>query len=317
MPYPVSDHCDGERFFNPYRPPERSFRDLIQWWRTRRAAPWPPSLPLLDPPPPPSGAPDGRAAVTFIGHSTFLIQTKDAAILTDPVFTTHAGPFGRFGPRRVRPPAVPIEELPRVDVVTVSHNHYDHLQPASLRALEARFSPTFITTLGNRPFLERLGLRRVTELDWWQQTRAGGVEVTCTPAQHFAARGLRDRNRTLWGGFACRSAGRTVHFVGDTGYSPQFREIAARVPQIDAALVPIGAYDPRWFMQPVHVDPEEAVQIHRDLGARVSIAMHFGTFRLTDEAIADPARRLAAARERAGLDPHAFIVPDFGETLLV
>jgi L-ascorbate metabolism protein UlaG (beta-lactamase superfamily) len=255
--------------------------------------------------------------LTLIGHSTVLIQTGGIAILTDPVFTSHAGPLGRLGPKRVRPPSHAVAELPRVDVVLVSHNHYDHLQPRSLRDLEARFHPLIVTTLGNRRFLQRLGLPNVVELDWWDRVRIPGGEATCTPAQHFSARGMRDRNRTLWGGFALTVGETTIYFVGDTGCSQVFQEIRRRLPRIDVALVPIGAYEPRWFMSPVHVNPEEAVRIHLDTGARTSVAMHFGTFKLTDEGIDEPAERLALARAAAGLRPDAFVVPQFGRPMVI
>jgi L-ascorbate metabolism protein UlaG (beta-lactamase superfamily) len=314
--YPVSDHCDGRRFFNPGVQTDRGLGDLFRWWRTRETTPWPAAVAVAQRPAPTRDAPADRVTTTLIGHSTFLIQTGSIAILTDPVFTSHAGPWGRLGPKRVRRPAHSLDALPAVDIVLVSHNHYDHLQPASLQEAEARFHPLFVTALGNRRHLHRIGLRRVVELDWWGATKASGAEVVCTPAQHFSARGIGDRNRTLWGGFAVSMAEKTVYFAGDTGYGPLFREIRSRLPPVDVALVPIGAYDPRWFMAPVHVNPDEAVQIHLDVGARVSIAMHFGTFKLTDEGIEDPPRRLARACEAAGLAPHAFLVPEFGVPLV-
>ena len=316
MQYPVSDHCDGERFFN-MDPRKRKAGDVLKFLRTRTPRPWPSSVPVAPTAPPPPRAPAGRIAATFIGHSTFLIQTERSAILTDPVFTTHAGPFGRLGPRRVRRAAHAIADLPAVDLVLLSHNHYDHMQPASLRELDARFGPAFLTTLGNARFLRRIGLRRVSELDWWSREQVGDVEVTCTPAQHFSARGPRDRNRTLWGGFGLTVAGKTIYFAGDTGYCGHFVEIGARLPAIDAAFIPIGAYEPRWFMAPVHVNPEESVRVHRDCRARVSVAMHFGTFRLSDEGIDDPVTDLIAARDAAGVEPKAFLVPEFGETLIL
>jgi L-ascorbate metabolism protein UlaG (beta-lactamase superfamily) len=316
MRYPVSDHCDGERFFNvdPY---QRDAGDVLTFLRTRAPRKWPPSVPVAPTTPPPGRAPAGRIAATFIGHSTFLIRTERSAILTDPVFTTHAGPFGRLGPRRVRRPPHAIADLPAVDLVLLSHNHYDHMQPASLREVDARFGPAFVTTLGNARFLRRIGLRRVRELDWWSREQVGDVEVTCTPAQHFSARGLRDRNRTLWGGFGLKVAGKTIYFAGDTGYCGHFAEIAARLPAIDAAFIPIGAYEPRWFMAPVHVSPEESIRIHLDLKPHVSVAMHFGTFKLSDEGIDDPVTRLIAARKAAGVEPTAFLVPEFGATLIL
>jgi L-ascorbate metabolism protein UlaG (beta-lactamase superfamily) len=315
--FPVSDHCDGARFFNPHARTNRSVRDLIRWWRTRQAATWPRSVPLTRTAAPPPRAPAGRVALTFIGHSTFLVQIGDAAVLTDPVFTTHAGPFGRFGPPRVRPPALLLDALPRIDLVLVSHNHYDHLQPRSLRELQRRFDPVFVAPLGVREFLARVGLSRLVELDWWQTATAGGLDVTATPAQHFSARSPFDRYRTLWAGFALRTTDALVYYAGDTGYSPQFAEIGRRLPGIRVALLPIGAYEPRWFMKPMHANPEEAVRMHVDLGARVSIGMHFGTFQLTDEPIDEPAERLARARAEAGLSDTAFRVPEFGETLIL
>jgi L-ascorbate metabolism protein UlaG (beta-lactamase superfamily) len=308
--YPVSDHCNGERFFNPHHSADRSLREVIRWMRTRQRTPWPAQVRLADHPPPPAAVTAGSAAITFIGHSTFLIRTASAVFITDPVLTSHAGPFGLLGPRRVRPPAVGV--LPRVDAVLVSHNHYDHLQPSSLRRLRGA---TAIAPLGVRRHLPRRSLR--IDLDWWETTTIGDAEITCVPAQHFSARTPWDRNRTLWCGFVIRAGGVTIYFAGDTGYSPQFAEIAARLPGIDVALLPIGAYEPRWFMTPAHMNPEEAVRAHLDVKARTSVAMHFGTFRLTDEGIDDPLRALERARSAHAVDPAAFRVLDFGETVVL
>jgi L-ascorbate metabolism protein UlaG (beta-lactamase superfamily) len=333
--YPLSDHCNGERFFNPGAK-ARPLTDVIKWMRTRERRPWPARAPLVAHPAPPGAVEPGRVAVTFIGHSTFLIRTASTVILTDPVFTSHAGPFGRMGPRRVRPPAIAPPALPAVDLVLVSHNHYDHLQPSSLRLFAAQAS--YITPLGVAP---QLGLppengshsirggqaafpgdpvasalrRKTHELDWWQSTTAGGAEITSVPAQHFAARTPWDRDRTLWCGFVVRVDGVTIYFAGDSGYSPHFAEIGDRYPAIDVALLPIGAYEPRWFMAPVHMNPEEAVRAHRETRARVSIAMHFGTFQLTDEGIDEPLRALEAAKAAQGVE--AFRVLDFGESVVL
>jgi L-ascorbate metabolism protein UlaG (beta-lactamase superfamily) len=317
MRFPRSDHCDGQRFFNPHAVSGRSFAEVIAWQRTRQREAWPDRVALEAHPPPPSSVPFGRVAVTHIGHATFLLRTADAVILTDPVFTSHAGPLGRLGPRRVRPPALAIDALPPLDLVIASHNHYDHFQPSSLRAVAKKGRPEVATSLGLGSLLSRSGFPRPVELDWWQGATVGSTEVTCVPAQHFSARTPWDKNRSLWSGFVLRSGGVTIYFAGDTGYGPMFGEIGRRMPGIDVALVPIGAYEPRWFMKPMHVNPEEAVRIHLDVRPRVSVAMHFGTFPLTDEAIDAPLGALAAAREAHHLSSDDFRTIDFGETALL
>jgi L-ascorbate metabolism protein UlaG (beta-lactamase superfamily) len=282
--------------------------------RTRQRTAWPASVPLAAHPPPPSQVAEGEVAVTFIGHSTFLIRTASTVIVTDPVFTSHAGPFGRMGPPRVRPAAVAPADLPAVDLVLVSHNHYDHLQPSSLRLFRDRAA--YVSPLGVGRLLPAAG-RRVAELDWWQSTAIGEAEITCVPAQHFSARTPWDRDQTLWCGFVVRVDGVRIYFAGDSGYSPQFAEIGARCPGIDVALIPIGAYEPRWFMSPVHMNPDEAVRAHLDIKPRVSIGMHFGTFQLTDEAIDEPVRALERARVEHGVRAEVFQVLDAGETLVL
>jgi L-ascorbate metabolism protein UlaG (beta-lactamase superfamily) len=316
--------------------------------RTRQRTPWPEHLAIAPHPAPPATVEPGCVAVSFIGHSTFLIQTASAVMLTDPVFTSHAGPFGCMGPRRVRPPAIAASALPPVDIVLVSHNHYDHLQPSSLRLFADR--PTYAAPLGvarqlsvppkggsygfwretvlppeggshevgrgpvASAFRRNIQRRNILELDWWQSTTIGSAEITCVPAQHFSSRTPWDRDRTLWCGYVVRVDGVTVYFAGDSGYSPQFAAIGKRFPSIDVALLPIGAYEPRWFMGPVHMNPEDAVRAHLDLGPRASIGMHFGTFQLTDEGIDEPLRALEKARAAHGVSADEFGVLDFGET---
>jgi L-ascorbate metabolism protein UlaG (beta-lactamase superfamily) len=309
--FPASDHCDGERFFNPHAVTGRTFREVVRWMRTRERVAWPARVPTDTPPALLPAVKAGQAAVTFIGHSTFFVRTPSLTFITDPVFTSHAGPFGRLGPARIRPPAIAAAALPPVDLVLVSHNHYDHLQPLSLRLF--RGSASFVAPLG----IGGLVAPGTRELDWWQTTTVAGAEITCVPAQHFSARTPWDRNQTLWCGFVVSVDGMTIYFAGDSGYSPQFAEIGARVPSIDVALLPIGAYEPRWFMQPMHMNPEEAVRAHLDVRARASIGMHFGTFQLTDEGIDQPLRALERARDAAGVTAGAFRVLGFGETLVV
>src|SRR5207248_210641 len=196
---------------------------------------------------------------------------------------------------------VRFDDLPAISLVLLSHNHYDHCDLRTLRALGRRFQPRLVTPLGNGRLLQSAGIRDVEELDWWQSASAAPLPVTLTPAQHFSARGPFDRNRALWGGFLIEARGRRILFAGDSGYGPHFREIAARLSPVDLALLPIGAYEPRWFMQDIHMNPAEAVQAHVDLGARRSLAMHYGTFQLTPEGVDEPVRELTRAlRERGG-----------------
>jgi L-ascorbate metabolism protein UlaG (beta-lactamase superfamily) len=314
LAYPVSDHCDGERFFNPHAVTGRTFLEVVRWARTRERTEWPRALPLVPYRLPPAPVVPGQVAITFIGHATFLIRTARTTFITDPVFTSHAGPFGITGPRRVRPPALSPSQLPQVNFVLLSHNHYDHLQPSSLALFEG--TPV-IAPLGVGRYLHRggHGTEGARELDWWQTANVG-AEVTCVPAQHFSARTPWDKNRTLWCGFVVRVDGVTIYFAGDSGYSPQFAEIGERCPGIDVALIPIGAYEPRWFMTPMHMNPDEAVRAHLDVRPRLSIGMHFGTFQLTDEGIDEPLEALDAARAEHGVSADVFRTLDFGETLV-
>ena len=255
-------------------------------------------------------------AATFVGHSTFLLQFADGLnVLTDPVWSERVSPVTFAGPRRVRPPAIAFDDLPTVQLVLVSHGHYDHLDVATLRRLDERFNPLFLTGLGNHALLRGRGLRQVEELDWWQSHRFRGLELTFTPAQHWSNRSLGDRNTTLWGGFWLRAGDLNVYFAGDSGLGRLFALIRERLGVPDLAFLPIGAYEPRWFMREQHMNPQDALQAHRALGLPRSIAMHFGTFQLTEEAFDQPAIDLAVALQMAGIDPARFIVPRFGETI--
>ncbi len=318
-PFPVSDHCDGRRFFNPTGVQARSFGDLPRWWwqrfRDRAQTAWPEAVPVTRTPQPPETVPSGQVALTFIGHSTFLLQFSGLTVLTDPIFADRASPFSWAGPKRVRTPAMTPAQLPRVDVVLLSHNHYDHLDLATLRWLARERRPLIVTTLGNKAWLEARGVANVVELDWWQTHRAHEkLEVVCTPAQHFAARTPWDRCKSLWGGFFLRTESGSVFFCGDSGWAPHFAEIRARLGAPALALMPIGAYEPRWFMTSVHMNPDEAVRAHVALGARRSIGMHFGTFQLTDEGIDAPLEALTVARTAQGVREQDFITLEFGET---
>ena len=284
---------------------------LLRMARERRT-PWPTSV-AVEPrrPEPLNGA---AAVVTFIGHATFLIQTPLGNILTDPMYSERASPLSWVGPRRVRRPAVRFDDLPPISIVLLSHNHYDHADLPTLRRLAARFDPVVVTPLGNGSLVQSSGIRRVLELDWWQHTTAGDFDITLTPAQHFSARTPFDRNRALWGGFVIRAERLRIFFAGDTGYADLFGQVRTRLGPIDLAFLPIGAYEPRWFMRAIHMNPAEAVQAHRDLRATRSIATHFGTFRLSGEGIDEPVRALDEARQAANMPEFEFQVLDFGES---
>jgi N-acyl-phosphatidylethanolamine-hydrolysing phospholipase D len=259
---------------------------------------------------------------TWIGHSTALLQIGGLNLITDPVFSQRAFPVQWLGPRRIMEPALPIEALPPLDLILISHSHYDHLDHPAVRQL-ARIHPgaSWVVPLGVGDYLRAWGARRVVELDWWQTAEVVGVSVTATPARHFSARRPGDRNRTLWCGFALQLGDRRIYFAGDTAYHPDFGQIGARLGPFDLTLIPIGAYDPRWFMERVHVDPEEAVRIYQDLTAAhpaeplpLMLGLHWGTFRLTDEPMDEPPRRTAARWREAGLPADRLWIARFGET---
>ena len=311
--YPISDHFDGQRFFNPgVAPSSRSLGQVLRWQMRREArAVWPTGL--INPPfPPPQAVVErGTVAITYINHASFLIRLPGTLILTDPIFSERCSPVSWAGPKRARPPGITLNDLPRPDIVLVSHNHYDHMDLPSLRAIARRHAPRFVTTLGNAAPLRRLGIT-ATELDWWQDTVIDGLRITATQARHFSARTPFDRNRTLWAGFMIQGEAGRVLFAGDSAAGGHWQTIRKRLGAPDVALLPVGAYEPRWFMAAAHMNPAEAVDAHLALQARQSIGMHFGTFQLTDEAIDAPVVALAEAA--AALPPGQFVTHGFGET---
>jgi len=317
---PISDHFDGLRFRNVAGEPEtdRSLGDVLRWRRSAPKTPWPASLPVVP------VVPDARVAglrVTMIGHATVLIQIGGLNILTDPVWSQRASPIAFAGPKRITAPGVAIDALPPIDAILLSHNHYDHLDIATLRTLQARHDPLIVTPLGNDTIVHRhIPAARIKTGDWGDVIEpAPGMAVHIVPALHWSSRGISDRRMALWGGFVLRVAGKQVYFAGDTGYGTGaiFRDIRARYGAPDLALLPIGAYEPRWFMAAQHTDPEDAVRIMTDLDARAAIGIHWGTFKLTDEPRDDPARLLAAALAAQGIAPNRFVAlqPAEGFTL--
>jgi N-acyl-phosphatidylethanolamine-hydrolysing phospholipase D len=261
-------------------------------------------------------------SVTWVGHATVLLQIGTLNVLTDPIFSERASPVQWLGPKRHQPPALLVSELPRIDVVLISHSHYDHLDEASVLALnqQAGGPPLFIVPLGIERWLAKLGITNSRALDWWDQHKVGDATIHLVPVQHWGRRTLTDTNTMLWGGFVVegvsRGKPRKVFFSGDTGYSKQhFNDIGAKFGSFDLALIAIGAYEPRWFMSSQHVNPDEAVQIHLDVRSARSIGIHWGTFQLTDEPLDQAVRDLAESRKRRGLPERDFGVLKHGETL--
>ncbi len=311
-----SDHFDGNRFINPTLPNRSapSLRSIFKMAREPRSR-WPAwvenkGVHRLN-----EARAADEVAITFVNHATFLIQTGGITILTDPVWSERASPFRRVGPKRVRRPGAALAELPRIDVVLLSHNHYDHLDIATLARLRQSFDPIVLAAAGDGRLVGPLGFKDIRELDWWDASEFNDTfKITFVPAQHFSARGLFDRQKSLWGGYMIESHGRRIYFGGDTGYSTHFADIKTRLGAPDLALLGIGAYEPRWFMQAMHMNPAEAVRAHRDLGSQQSIGMHFGTFQLSTEAIDQPQADLRRALLESGIPESEFITLDEGET---
>ena len=292
-----------------------------QWERMRNGVPQAPpggwNIPAQTTNPALLRAADTNPSVTWIGHASMLVRLAGKNMLFDPVFSARASPFSFAGPRRIVPLPIAIADLPRIDLVMVSHNHYDHLDADTVRQLAAmpQGSPRFLVPKGLKAWFAALGITRVDEYDWWQETTEDTLRITFVPVQHWSRRRLDDTNQTLWGGWVVAGEGLRLIHTGDTGYSQDFRDIGERLGPFDMAFIPIGAYAPRWFMKVMHVNVPEAVQIRADLRADRAIGMHWGTFEaLTDEPLDEPPRLLAQRRQELGLTQSQFDVMKIGET---
>jgi N-acyl-phosphatidylethanolamine-hydrolysing phospholipase D len=256
-------------------------------------------------------------SVTWVGHATVLVRVGGRSVLTDPHFSERASPVSFAGPKRIVPAVPALDQLPHIDAVVISHNHYDHLDQESAGRLAEQVggAPRFFVPLGLKEWFTRRGIEDVVELDWWERRDYKGLELHFVPVQHWSKRTLTDENQTLWGGWVIKHPELSFFFAGDAGYSRDFSDIGARFGGFDLAAIPIGAYAPRWFMQIMHLDPAEAVQAHKDVKARRSVAIHWGTFaNLTDESLYEPPQRLAEERKKAGVADDAFLVLRHGET---
>lgn len=309
---PVSDHFDGQRFHNE-RPFEVGWADLWRYFREREPGPWSRDLTPPDHPTPPPRVDDGALRVTVINHATVLLQYDGLNVLTDPLWSDRASPVRWAGPRRYIAPGLRFEQLPPIDAVLISHDHYDHLDLPTLRRLQETHAPRFIVGLGEAAWLRKAGLQQVIELDWNQAyTLAPGLRVVGQRCQHWTGRRPGQRNRSLWMAYLLETRGGPVYFAGDTGYGSHFRETAERFGPMRLALLPIGAYQPRWLTEYQHLDPVQAVEAHRDLRALRSLGVHFGTFQLSEEGQYQPVTDLAQARAASDLPAEAFTAPVFG-----
>ena len=311
---PVSDHFDGRKFLNLEPFPERQFRDVVRYFRTRDPGPWQKWTDAPPGPRPPERVGAGEMRVTFINHATVLLQQDGLNILTDPIWSDRAGPLSWLGTRRRRPVGIRFEDLPPIHAVVISHNHYDHLDLQTLKRLSDTFGPRVFAGLGNRRLLEAAGIKNVTDLDWWQDAPlAEGVTVTAVPARHWSGRGTRDSSATLWCGYVIRGPSGSAYFSGDTGLGRHFEAIGEKFGPLRLAILPIGAFRPTWFMGPVHTSPTDAVKAHVLLRASTSVGVHFGTFRLADDGQYEPVTALKSALEASGIPADRFWALGFGE----
>lgn len=317
----VSDHFDGKQFFNPSGHNASGFKEVVKWQsdQKREKKPWTiVQNPSFGDKPTPSVS-DGELRVTYIGHSTVLIQMDGINILTDPVWYERTSPVQWAGPKRVRPAGIKMEDLPPIHLILQSHNHWDHLDIVNLPKIYARNKPLIITSLGVSQFLKQHGMNNAVDMDWWDEYTLNnvgnteGLKITCIPAQHFSGRGIKDRNATLWSGFmiSSKSSG-NVYFAGDSGYATFFKQIGDKFGKIRLALIPIGAYKPEWFMGNIHCSPSEAVQIHHDVRAEKSLAIHHSTFPLADDGQREPIDELEKALVLRGMSSDDFFVLEEG-----
>ena len=311
---PKSDHFDGTHFFTPGMPKRSTgTAQFFEWQLDRHQGPWPMHEDAKPGEPPPERVDGGKMRVTFINHATTLIQLDGVNVLTDPIWAERASPFSFAGPKRVRPPGLTMKELPPIDLIVLSHNHYDHLDLHALKALQDQFPKVQIFCgLGVGPFLEQKGLSHVTQLDWWQSRPFGPITVVSAPNRHFSNRGLFDQDETLWTAWVLEGASGRAYFAGDTAWGDHFKAARQKLGPMRLAVLPIGAFRPEWFMGAVHMTPADAVRAAQDLEARLAVPMHYGTFPLADDGEDEAVEQLQAALKQTQTPPD-FRVLGFGE----
>ena len=317
---PVSDHFNGARFFGPRPLAGKSLRQLLKWRLMGKRAAWPAWIENRPFPAPPERVSGPDIRVTMIGHVTVLLQTAGVNILTDPVWSMRASPSQWAGPKRVRAPGVALDDLPPIDLVLVSHNHYDHLDTATLAALVQKFDPQIVTPLGNDTIIRAAAPKaRITAIDWDERTACGPLIIEAEPVNHWSARWTTDRNEALWAGLTIHAPERRIFFNGDSGFAGGWwvDRLMAKHGHFDLSLCPIGAYAPRWFMAESHMDPDEAVEVFKLMDQAPTLGYHCGTFQLTDEPMHEPAERLSQALAREGIDPSLFKTLEPGEAWTV
>lgn len=307
----------SEKIFNNPVPKikPKGLLDIIKWKLHSKQPKWPNEVPLITSDIPPARVEGDEIRVSFVGHVSFLIQTQALNILTDPVWSMRASPFSFAGPKRVTPPGIKFEDLPKIDVVLISHNHYDHMDINTIKKLWIKDRPHVIAPLINDAVLKSsISGIEVTTLDWSEKISIiNDVEIALEPAQHWSARGLFDQNKALWGTFLISTPKGTICFIGDTGYSKElFEGIGKKYENILLSLIPIGAFEPRWFMSDVHINPEEAILIHQHLNSKFSIGSHFETFQLADDKFDQSRTELDTARAKFNISLNEFITPNIG-----
>ncbi len=304
-----SEHFDGKKFINPSGKQAKGLGDVLKWTMQRKREAWKEMIdadygnaPVANPDP-------EKIVITFVNHSTFLIQYQGVNILTDPIWSKRTSPFQWAGPKRMRPPGIKFEDLPNIDLILISHNHYDHLDANTMKRLNKAYQPKVMCPLGVAEYIKSLGFSNAYDLDWWQEQSFDNLNIICVPAQHFSGRGMLDRDGTLWAGFVIQKDSTNIYFAGDTGYDQEmFGSIGAKFGKMKVSMIPIGAYKPKWFMSPIHVSPEEGLFIHKDVNSEISIGMHYGTFPLADDGQMEPINELMELMEKMKIASESFIL---------